>query len=125
MPQEHKVNGEMQKFAIYQTSDKAPDMVQKADNDLEYEVSYRSGGGIAIASLAMASTYPVSGEHRSADYLKAAEEGFAYLEKNNVKMVNDGRENIVDDYCALTAATELFRATKKPQYKEAADRRET
>ena len=123
VPTERKVNGEMKQFAIYQTSDKAPDMVQKADNDLEYEVSYRSGGGIAIAALAMASTYPVSGEYQKADYLKAAEEAFTYLEKNNLKMLNDGKENIVDDYCALAAATELFRATKKPQYKEAADHR--
>src|SRR6185369_2668533 len=51
------------------------------------------------------------------------EDGFTYLEKNNLKMVNDGKENIVDDYCALLAATELFKATKKPVYKEAAERR--
>src|SRR4029079_6032532 len=31
----------------------------------------------------------------------------------------------VDDYCALLAATELFRATRKPAYKEAADGRAT
>src|SRR6185437_8338756 len=31
--------------------------------------------------------------------------------------------NIVDDYCALAAATELFRATHNPVYKAAADRR--
>ncbi|ABF39431.1 beta-glucosidase family 9 [Candidatus Koribacter versatilis Ellin345] len=123
VPEERKVAGEMKKFAIYQSNDKRPDMIEKANNDLEYEVSYRSGGGIAIAALAMASTAPISGEYKNADYLKAAEDAFAYLEKNNLKMVNDGKENIVDDYCALTAATELFRATKKPIYKEAADRR--
>ena len=38
-------------------------------------------------------------------------------------MTNDGKDNIVDDYCALTAATELYRATKKARYKAAADRR--
>jgi hypothetical protein len=38
-------------------------------------------------------------------------------------MVNDGKENIVDDYCALTAATELYKATKNEQYKQAAGRR--
>lgn len=36
---------------------------------------------------------------------------------------NDGKENIVDDYCALLAATELYRATKNLKYKEAADKR--
>ena len=76
-----------------------------------------------MAALAMASTYPVSGEFTSANYLKAAEGGFDYLEKDNLKLVNDGKENIVDDYCALAAATELYRATKKDKYKAAADAR--
>ncbi|PYX83419.1 MAG: glycoside hydrolase, partial [Acidobacteria bacterium] len=114
----------MKKFGIYQTSSQEPrDMVEQASNDMEYEVSYRSGGGIAIAALAIASSAPVDGEYKKSDYLKAAEDAFAFLGKNNLKMVNDGKENIVDDYCALTAATELFRATHNPAYKEAADRR--
>ena len=122
--EERKVAGEMKKFGIYQTNDKAPtDLIQQASNEREYEVSYRSGGGMAIAALAMASTYPFSGDFKNADYLKAAEEGFAYLEKNNARMTNDGKDNIVDDYCALAAATELYRATKKEMYKVAADRR--
>jgi Glycosyl hydrolase family 9/Cellulase N-terminal ig-like domain len=124
VPEQRKVAGEMKKFGIYQNSSQEPrDMVEQANNDMEYEVSYRSGGGIAIAALALASTSPTNGEYKNADYLKAAEDAFAFLEKNNLKMVNDGKENIVDDYCALAAATELFRATKKPIYKEAADRR--
>jgi len=124
VPQERKVAGEMKRFGIYQSANKEPrDMVEAAKSDMEYEVSYRSGGGVAIAALALASTFSYPGEFRSSDYLKAAEHAFAYLEKNNLKMVNDGKENIVDDYCALTAATELFKATRKPEYKEAADRR--
>jgi hypothetical protein len=123
-PEERKVAGEMKKFGIYQTNDKAPsDLVQQANNEQEYEVSYRSGGGVAIAALAMASTFPFSGEYRNPDYLKAAEDAFRYLEANNANMTNDGKDNIVDDYCALAAATELYKATKKPQYKAAADRR--
>ena len=55
--------------------------------------------------------------------MTAAEDGFAFLEKNNLTYVNDGKENIVDDYCALTAATELYKATHKGAYKQAADRR--
>jgi hypothetical protein len=124
VPNERKVAGEMKSFGIYQNSSQEPrNMVERANTDLEYEVSYRSGGGVAIAALAIASTFPFSGEYTSADYRKAAEDAFAFLEKNNARMTNDGKENIVDDYCALTAATELYRATKKEQYKAAADRR--
>jgi hypothetical protein len=124
VPELRKVVGEMKKFGIYQSSGDSPrGIVEEANNDLEYEVSYRSGGGVAIAALAIASTYPFSGQFKSADYLKAAEEAFDFLEKNNLKLTNDGKENIVDDYCALTAATELYKATKKPVYKAAADKR--
>jgi hypothetical protein len=34
---------------------------------MEYEVSYRSGGGLTIAALAMASKLPISGEFASAE----------------------------------------------------------
>ncbi|MGB7728597.1 MAG: glycoside hydrolase family 9 protein [Candidatus Acidiferrum sp.] len=124
VPELRKVAGEMKKFGIYQSSDQSPrGIVEEANNDLEYEVSYRSGGGVAIAALAIASTYPFSGEYKSSDYLKAAEDSFDFLEKNNPKLTNDGKENIVDDYCALVAATELYRATKNEVYKAAADKR--
>jgi len=123
-PAGRKIAGEMKRFGIEAAPGQgAKGMLESANNDREYEVSYRSGGGIAVAALAMASTYPVSGEFTSADYLKAAEDAFDYLEKDNLKLVNDGKENIVDDYCALAAATELYRATKKDKYKTAADRR--
>jgi hypothetical protein len=124
IPEERKVAGEMKRFGIYQSSTQEPrDMVEQANSDLEYQVSYRSGGGVAIAALAMASAYPEYGEYHKSDYLKAAEDAFEFLEKNNPKMLNDGKENILDDYCALTAATELYKATKKDVYKAAANRR--
>ncbi len=124
VPELRKVAGEMKKFGIYTSSDKSPrGIVEQANNDLEYEVSYRSGGGVAVAALAIASTFPFSGEFNNSEYLKAAEEAFDFLEKNNLKLVNDGKENIVDDYCALVAATELYNATKKDIYKAAADKR--
>ena len=88
-----------------------------------YEAGYREGAGLCIAALAMASTYKVSGDFASADYLKAGEDAFAFLEKSNVKFLNDGKENILDDACALLAAAELFRATGKPVYREAMDKR--
>ena len=124
VPEKRKIAGEMKSFGIESTPGKgAAGMVERANSDLEYEVSYRSGGGIAIAALAMASSYPVSGQFPGSDYLKAAEDAFAFLDNNNPKLTNDGKENIVDDYCALAAATELYRATRKEIYKQAADRR--
>ncbi|MBD1362731.1 glycoside hydrolase family 9 protein [Mucilaginibacter sp. ZT4R22] len=88
-----------------------------------YLASYRSGGGLAIASLAMASAYPTSGEYSNADYLKAAENAFTFLEEKNAEVDYDGKENILDDYCALSAATELYKVTQKDVYKAAAERR--
>jgi len=124
LPEERKIAGEMKRFGIEGAPGQgAKGMVERADTDLEYEVSYRSGGGIAIAALAMAAAYPVSGQFRSSDYLKAAENAFDFLETNNLKLINDGKENIVDDYCALAAATELYRTTHIEKYKQAADRR--
>jgi hypothetical protein len=88
-----------------------------------YEVGYRAGGGLTIAALSLASRHPGSGAFKSAEYLKTAEDAFAFLEKNDLALANDGKENIVDDYTALEAAVELFRATEKGVYHEAADRR--
>ena len=122
-PEDRQVAGEMKSFGLTQSTNGDNKIVERADSERDYETSFRSGGGIAIAALAKASTYPISGEFRSADYLKAAEDGYAFLEKNNLQYINDGKENIVDDYCALTAATELYKATRKEVYKQAADRR--
>ena len=91
--------------------------------EFPYEVGYRSGAGVAIAALAMAGTFSVSGDFSNAVYLQTAEDAFAFLEKNNLAFNPDGKENILDDYCALLAATELFKATKNAGYKTAADRR--
>jgi hypothetical protein len=88
-----------------------------------YEVGYRAGGGLAIAALAMAAASKEAGDFGSADYLAAAEGAFAFLEANNLRFTNDGKENIVDDYCALTAATELYKVTHRATHKAAADRR--
>lgn len=93
------------------------------DNSDSYNISYREGAGIVIATLAKASSYPISGEHDNSDYLRAAEDAFAFLELNNASICYDKKENIVDDYCALMAAVELFKVTQKQEYKDAADKR--
>jgi hypothetical protein len=85
-----------------------------------YEASFRAGGGMAIAALALASTMPADGDFTRRDYLRSAEEAFHFLSEHNRELLNDGVENIVDDYCALMAATELYRATRDEQYHTAA-----
>jgi hypothetical protein len=88
-----------------------------------YEASYRAGGGMSIAALALASTMPQDGDFTRAQYLDTAEQAFAFLEAHNSELLNDHKENILDDYCALMAATELYRASKKDVYRQAADKR--
>ncbi len=88
-----------------------------------YAASFRAGGGMATASLALASTQPGHGDFTQAQYLAAAQAGFAFLQKHNTQIDNDGKENILDDYCALLAATELYGATFGQQYRTAADAR--
>jgi len=93
----------------------------KYDN---YQAGYRQGGGVAIAALAKAAAFDDSySEFDSEIYLDIAERAFDHLESNNLKYLDDGKENIIDDYCALLAATELYKASKKEKFKIAADKR--
>jgi hypothetical protein len=88
-----------------------------------YEASFRAGGGMAIAALALAATMPEDGEIPRAQYLQAARDTFHFLSEHNQELLNDGVENILDDYCALMAATELYRATHDEEYRVAASAR--
>ena len=88
-----------------------------------YESSFRAGGGVAIAALALASTVPAEGDFTHLDYLRTAKDAYRFLDAHNKELLNDGVENIVDDYCALLAATELYRATRDETWRHAADRR--
>ncbi|HTC68266.1 MAG TPA: glycoside hydrolase family 9 protein, partial [Acidothermaceae bacterium] len=85
-----------------------------------YQSGYRQGGGSTIAALARASTLPRDGEFSREHYLAAAENGFAHLEKHNTEYLDDGTENMIDDYCALLAAVELFAVTGNATYGDAA-----
>jgi hypothetical protein len=117
------IRAEDASYRIKKTKDQ-PFSNSAENNDWHrYQTSYRSGGGMAIAALAMASTIKVNGDFTSEQYLQAAENAFKFLEANNKVMTFDGRENILDDYCALSAATELYKATKKAEYLAAATKR--
>ena len=88
-----------------------------------YEASFRSGGGMSIAALALASTMPEEGDFSRAQYLQTAKDAFGFLLEHNRELLNDGKENIVDDYCVLMAATELYRASHEDQYRTVASAR--
>ena len=85
-----------------------------------YQAGYRQGGGSAIAALARASSLPRDGDYPRSTYLQAAQTAFAHLEQHNLAYLDDGVENIIDDYCALLAATELFAATGQDSYAQCA-----
>ena len=86
-----------------------------------YQTAFREGGGMAIAGLARVAKLGVKGDYTSEQYLEAAQKAYAHLsEKQGIgkscAYCDDGKENIIDDYTALLAATELFLATGKGVY---------
>ncbi|MBB6271630.1 hypothetical protein HDF26_002087 [Pedobacter cryoconitis] len=89
----------------------------------DYQCAYREGGGMAIASLARISKWKKHGTFSSEQYLAAAERAFAHLQKFSTQYADDGKDNIIDDYCALMGATELWIATGKTVYREEARKR--
>jgi hypothetical protein len=95
---------------------------QQGERGADYQAGYRQGGGLAIAALARASGLAAGGGVEG-ECLRAAARGFAHLEAHNREYLDDGRENIIDDYCALLAAAELFAATGRGPYLRAARRR--
>lgn len=88
----------------------------------EYQCAFREGGGMAIAALARISQWNKSGDFTSKQYLDGAKRAYSHLLKNNTKYTDDGKENIIDDYCALMAATELWIATNDNFYRDEARR---
>ncbi|MCR9884975.1 glycoside hydrolase family 9 protein [Vibrio alginolyticus] len=84
----------------------------------DYQAGFRQGGGVAIAALAAASRLSVHGEYDQQKYRNAAENGYWHLKEHNMQYLNDGEENIIDEYCALLACVELFKATKETRYLE-------
>jgi len=93
----------------------------KRDNN--FQSSFRGGGGVSIAALALAYKMNVSGDSSSAKYLAGAKRAYTHLKANNISYLPDGVENIIDDYAALLAATELYNATQEAAYKTDANSR--
>jgi len=108
---------------IKTSASESTESAAQAEGPHTYEASFRSGGGMAIAALALASTMPEAGDFTSPIYLKTAEEAYQFLDGHNREIVNDGVENILDDYCALIAATELYKASNQQVYLNAATHR--
>ena len=91
----------------------------------DYQAGFRQGGGVAIAALAAAARIttlpscnriPHNDNVQSESYLQAAERGYWHLKQHNINYLNDGTENIIDEYCALLAAVELYRTTLQDRY---------
>ncbi|WP_261903120.1 glycoside hydrolase family 9 protein [Vibrio fortis] len=82
----------------------------------DFQAGFRQGAGVAIAALASASALDVSGEYSNQTYLETAEKGYWHLKEYNHFYLNDGEENIIDEYCALLATSELYRVTKDSKY---------
>ena len=97
--------------------------IVEAEGPYTYQASFRAGGGMAIAALALASTMPIDGDFKRGAYLNTAKDAFRFLNAHNRELLNDGKENILDDYCALIAATELYKASKDEEFLSAASTR--
>lgn len=88
-----------------------------------YRAGWRQGAGMAIAALARCAALGLSGEVSAATYLRKARKGFDHLERRGLAYLDDGRENIIDDYCVLLAAAELHMSTGRPRYLNVARQR--
>jgi hypothetical protein len=88
-----------------------------------YQCAFREGGGVAIAALARAYYMDIAGDSSKTQYLNGAIRAYQHLTSpgtnaatKSIEYTNNQQENIIDDYCALLAATELYKATRENQY---------
>jgi hypothetical protein len=123
LPQDRRIGDPNWRTQIKRNANDTTEQVVPAHGPHAYEASFRAGGGVAIAALALASTVNADGDFSTQDYLRTAEDAYRFLDAHNKELINDGVENIVDDYCALLAATELYRATHDEIWRQAAQRR--
>ncbi len=93
-----------------------------------YQAAMREGAGISIAALAKAAHMNYKGSYTPQQYLAAAIKGYDHLKSpgngfatKNLEYDNDHTENIIDNYCGLLAAVELYKATSIAAYLNDAD----
>ena len=113
-------------FSHFNKDPAARDIVGLLANSVtttDYQCAFREGGGMAIAALARISTWKKNGDFGASAYLDGAKRAFAHLLVNNNKYTDDGKDNIIDDYCALMAATELWKASGEDLYRSEARKR--
>ncbi|MCI5924805.1 MAG: glycoside hydrolase family 9 protein [Oscillospiraceae bacterium] len=84
--------------------------------EYDYETSFRAGGGYAIAALAYAARVTYPSDYTKEEYLQTAVRAYDYLYANNELYANDGKWNLVDEYCALDAVIEIYKTTKEIDY---------
>ncbi len=89
---------------------------QQGIKSAAYQAGFRQGGGVSIAALARAARGSEGGEYSPQQYLDAAERGYQHLLEHNTAYLDDGIENIIDDYCALLASVELYKSCQKLEY---------
>lgn len=123
LPQDRAIGNPNWRTQIKKNASDSTEHIGTAAGPHAFEAGFRSGGGMAIAALALAGTMPAKGDFPRDVYIHTAEDAFQFLNAHNTELLNDGKENILDDYCALMATTELYKATKKQLYREAADKR--
>lgn len=83
-----------------------------------YQAAFRQGAGIAIAALASAARLESGAAFEPSTYLQSAETAYWHLVENNQRYCDDGEQNIIDEYCALIGATELFKSSNDSRYLE-------
>jgi hypothetical protein len=91
----------------------------------EWQSAFREGGGMSIAALARIARWNVMGSFSSNEYLAGAKAAFAHLQSSSASYTDNGIENVIDDYTALLAASELFATTNDAAYLTAARSRAT
>lgn len=90
---------------------------QQGIKSARWQAGFRQGGGMAIAARE-----PIGGDLDTSQYAEAARRGYLHLREHNLAYLDDGVENIIDDYCALLAAVELTRTLGAEWLAEARDR---
>ncbi|MDG3087172.1 glycoside hydrolase family 9 protein [Vibrio hannami] len=89
---------------------------QEGIKSQDFQSGFRQGAGITIAALAAAARLEHHGEFNQPQYLECAIVGYRHLLERNLNYLPDGTENIIDEYCALLAAIELYRTTGENLY---------